>query len=160
MTRKSDRPHANAAAGALEAFQAAAEGVIEPPRVVNLRDGDRPFWDAVVCARARDEWTDADLIAAGNMARCMADIERVQIELDAEGTVLDNARGTPVMNPKFAVLEQLSRRHMALSRLLQMQASINHQAAEMGAKRKAERRAREINKDLQAEAAGAESLLA
>lgn len=160
MPRKADSTHANAVHGALEAFQAAAEGDIDPPDCVRLREGDWPFWRAVLRARARSEWNENDLITAGNMARCMADIEDVQAELDVEGRVLENAKGTPVMNPKFAILEQLSRRHMALTRLLQMQASISGQASEMAKKRQAEKKAREVHDSLQAEQDEAASLLA
>ena len=105
----------------VETMAAALAGDIEPPAHVRLRDGDRPYWTAIVRARARKEWTDADLVHAGNMARAMADIERIAVELEAEGDVIENARGTPVMNPKHQVLEMLSRRVMALSRLMQMQ---------------------------------------
>ena len=90
----------------------------------------------------------------------MADIEEVQAELDEEGRVLKNDRGTPVMNPKFAILEQLSRRHMALTRLLQMQATITGQASEMAKKREAERKARAVQESLQSEEDEDASLLA
>lgn len=59
---------------------------------------------------------------AANLARCLHDIERISGEICAEGDVLENARGTPVVNPKHNILETLSRRCVALTRLLHMHA--------------------------------------
>lgn len=108
--------------GALNSMENALAGPLEPPAHVRLRDGDRPFWDSIVTARARDRWDTADLEIAANLARCKADIERLQSEIDHEGDVIENARGTPVMNPKHTLLETLSRRAVALSRMLHVHA--------------------------------------
>ena len=105
--------------------QALMAGSLKAPGVpahVRLRKTDKPFWDAVVRARDYSSWTDNDLVLAGNLARCMADIERLQTEIDAEGDVIVNARGTQIMNPKHSLLETLSRRSVALSRMLQVHA--------------------------------------
>lgn len=109
------------AAGSVAAFQAAAVD-IQPPDQVRLRDRDWPFWYAIMRARAKDSWTDIDLVHAANLARTQADIEKVQIELDDEGFTLVNERGTVVANPKHSILETLSRRAVALSRSLQVHA--------------------------------------
>lgn len=71
-------------------------------------------------ARTRDEWTDADLIAAAQLARCQREIERESEALEREGSVIENQRGTPIMNPRHSVLEQLSRRQLALMRSLRI----------------------------------------
>ncbi|MGC5620437.1 hypothetical protein [Enterococcus faecalis] len=92
------------------------------PAHVKLRERDLPFWNAIVRARARDLWTDIDLNHAANLARCQADIERIQAEIDIEGDTLTNDRGTIVMNPKHSLLETLSRRSIALCRTLQVHA--------------------------------------
>ena len=85
-----------------------------------LRPGDQAFWDGIILSRAHDEWTKADLVVAAQLARTQADIEKQQQLLDCEGAVIDNARGTPVMNPRVSVLEGLARREMALMRTLRM----------------------------------------
>jgi hypothetical protein len=90
------------------------------PAHVRLRDTDLPFWDGIVRARARDEWSASDLVVAAQLARCQYDIERESIVLDDEGTVLVNERGTQIANPRVSVLEQLARREMALLRTLRM----------------------------------------
>jgi phage terminase small subunit len=55
---------------------------------------------------------------AGNLARAMADCEALQAQLDAEGHVIENQRGTPIANPLHSVIETLTRRVVALSRML------------------------------------------
>ncbi len=115
------RKRSDSAAAAVEAMRAAVD-VIAPPAHLNLRERDLPFWAGVVRARAREDWTDIDLAHAGNLARCMADIERIQAEIDVEGDTLTNDRGTVVMNPKHSLLETLSRRSIALCRSLQVHA--------------------------------------
>ncbi len=143
------RTRSDSVKGMVDAMAAAIEGDIDPPGHVRLRDGDRPFWAAVVRARARAEWTDADLVHAANMARAMADIERLQLEIEGEGDVLTNARGTVVANPKHAILEQLSRRVMALTRLLQMQAAASGDLEDKTKRRKAESEARKVARQLE-----------
>jgi hypothetical protein len=100
----------------------ATAGPLLPPAHVHLRDCDRPFWLSIVRARARRNWTDVDLENAANLARCKSDIERLQREINAEGDVVMNQRGTQIVNPKHTLLETLTRRAMALSRMLHVHA--------------------------------------
>ncbi|WP_434558030.1 TerS protein [Pseudomonas sp. Z4-20] len=120
MTAK--RTRSDSATSAVAAMQAAAAGPIPPPSFVNIRKADKPFWDSIVRARTRESWTDSDLVLAGNLARCLSDIERLQKEIDIEGDIVLNARDTQVINPKHSLLETLSRRAVALSRTLQVHA--------------------------------------
>lgn len=94
---------------------------IQPPDCVKLDKEHMPFWQHII--NAREQWTTVDLIHAANLARCMASIEENQVLLKREGDVLENARGTPVMNPRFTILEQLSRRSVALSAKIQVHAA-------------------------------------
>jgi len=114
------RKRSDSATAAIEAAISAALPDIEPPKHVRLRDQDSAFWTTIIKSRAREEWTNSDLVVAAQLARCMADIESESLKLDVEGSVLENQRGTPVMNPRHSVLEQLARREMALMRSLQM----------------------------------------
>lgn len=111
------RRRSDSSTAAVAAAQAAALGPIDPPAHVALREGDRPFWNAVVKARARDTWNDTDLTTAANLARTQADIENLQAKLDAEGYVVDDK-----INPKAKLVETLSRRAVALSRVLHVHA--------------------------------------
>lgn len=143
------RKRSDSAEAAIEAM-ADASAMVEPPVHLRLRERDLPFWTGIVRARAREDWTDIDLAHAGNLARCMADIERIQAEIDVEGDTLTNDRGTVVMNPKHSLLETLSRRSIALCRALQV-----HAHAIQGDSRDQKKRA-ETRKNVQAAAGRAE----
>ena len=159
--RKAESVHADSVTAAIAAAQAAAAGDIPPPSFMALRDGDVPFWNAVTRARARDEWTEADLIAAVELAQTMADTAAERALLSTEGSVLTNERGTPVANPRFSVLQSLAQRQMALRRALQLQPTVNGKTArDMARKRETERRAREVQAGIEAEEAHMASLLA
>jgi hypothetical protein len=93
-----------------------------PPEHIEMPDYVMPHWWAVVRAREYTAWTPTDLEHAANLAHCLADSERLRREIRAEGDVLENNRGTPVQNPKHALLEQISRRAVALSKLIHVHA--------------------------------------
>jgi hypothetical protein len=114
-----------------------------------MRDGDQPFWVGVTRARAVDEWTDADLVVAAQLARCQHDIELQQVLLDSEGSVVVNDRGTQIMNPRVSVLEQLARREMALMRTLRIGGSVSGDTRDMVGKRKIEQSSRKLRKELE-----------
>jgi hypothetical protein len=103
----------------------------------------------VLRARARDEWTEADLVVAAQLARCQADIELEQQLLNAEGSVVENMKGTQVMNPRVTVMEQLSRREMALMRTLRMGGRVAGDTRDQMGKRALERKAHEIRAELE-----------
>lgn len=142
------RTRATSAASAVKAMVDAAKGPPKVPEHVKLRDRDRPFWDGILRARARDEWTDADLVVAGQLARCQADIEAEQEALDADGTVVTNDRGTRVMNPRVSVLEQMSRREMALMRTLRMGGRVAGDSRDEVERRKIQRQAENVRAEL------------
>lgn len=150
MTAK--RIRSDSAASAVKAMLNAAKGDLRPPDHVRLREGDQVFWDGVVRARARDEWTETDLVVAGQLARCLHDIEKEQVQLDIEGTVVFNDKGTQIVNPRVSVLEQFARREMALMRTLRMGGKVPGEdpRSQAGA-RKVERQSRKIKDEIQDE---------
>lgn len=113
----------NSASSAIKAMVAASSPLPSVPACVKLKPSAMPFWEAIMRARTRDEWTDADLIAAAQLARCQQEIELESEALEDEGSVIENARGTQVMNPRHSVLEQLSRRQLAIMRSLRITGS-------------------------------------
>lgn len=143
------RKRSDSAAAAVAAAQAVALGPLKPPAHVTLRPCDGPFWVAIMEARARDTWTATDLTTAANLARTQADIERLQAEADAEGFTISGANGVPQVNPKHKLLETLSRRAVALSRVLHVHAEATVGKSEDAAKALAtERQARGEHDDL------------
>ena len=129
----------------------AASPEISPPAHCNLRANDLPFWRGVVRARAKDEWTDADLVVAAQLARCQADIEVEQMALDAESTCVKNDRGTMVVNPRVSVLEQFARREMALMRSLRMGGQAAGDSRDEAGRRKLQQQAEKVRQEVQDE---------
>lgn len=105
MTSKKKR--IDSAIGQQEIIQKSLSSEVQIPHYVELRDCDMPFWYAITRARAKSEWKEHELILAAQLARCQADIEIEQEKLYLEGTTTENARGTPVTNPRFGAIAQL-----------------------------------------------------
>ena len=138
------RADTRTAASAVKAMLDAAKGAILPPAHVTLRERDLPFWAGIVRARARDEWSDAELVVASQLAKCQSDIEIEQQTLDAESTVIPNDRGTMCVNPRVAVLEQYARREMALMRTLRMGGRVAGDAQKETSRRSVQRGAEKV----------------
>ena len=121
MTAKTKRQRADSVAGAVSSMAGAMQ-IIEIPDWVTLPPDAVPFWRSITSARAADRWNNSDLETAAELARTKAKIERMNVELEFEGDIITNERGTPIVNPKNALLETLTRRLVALSRMLQVHA--------------------------------------
>jgi hypothetical protein len=91
--------------------------MLEPPTGVTLRAGDRAFWNEIIKSKALTEWTASQLPMAANLARCYADIERLQAELETQGDMIDGK-----LNPLHDLIEKLSRRAISITRVLQIHA--------------------------------------
>lgn len=115
------RTRSDTAAGAVEAMRGAT-ATIDPPAHCHVPQSAMPYWRSITKARAADRWNDSDLETAAELARTKASIERLNGELCNEGDIVINERGTPIVNPKHSLLETLTRRMVALSRMLQVHA--------------------------------------
>ena len=120
MPRAPKRNRTDSATSTVKAMVNASLPPLDPPAHAKLRAGDQPFWDGVLKARGRDEWTESDLVVGVQLARCQHDIEREQRKVDAEGSVVQNSRGAAMLNPRVTVLEQLHKRERALLQTLRM----------------------------------------
>lgn len=120
---------------------AATTPLPDPPESVEMQDDALAVFYDIVRARDVTAWTQVDLHHAANLAICLADIESERRVLRHEGNVIMNARGTPVQNPRHQVIETLSRRSVALSRMLHVhpeatQGESRHQKAKNSQGRK------------------------
>lgn len=79
---KPRRHPSGTAKAAVQAHRNAAQAPIEPPEYVTLPDECRPFWNAIVTSRARDLWTETDLVQAANLARVQHAIESAPVGSD------------------------------------------------------------------------------
>jgi len=137
--------------GAVRTMLTAAMPVPEVPSHVKLREGDVPFWDVIVRAKSRDEWSGPDIVVAAQLARCQHDIEVESKLLDSEGSVIENNRGTPVMNPRHTVLEQLARREMALMRSLRLAGVALGEQRDIDKARKIQKQADQAREELESD---------
>lgn len=148
MTKR--KPRSDSAAAAIDAMVNASKPLPDIPAHVRLDKRHLPFWDGIIRARARSEWIETDLVVAAQLARTQFDIEKEAETLESEGSVIENARGTPVMNPRHAVLEQLARREMALMRALRITgAAAGIDPRDLAKQRTLERQSRDTKEDLQ-----------
>lgn len=143
MKTTDKRARTDTAKAAVEAAQNAVLPPIEPPDCITLRPADRPFWDRIIMSKARDNWTDIDLVTAAHLARAQSDIEALQRQIDIDGYVVDGK-----INPAAQMLETLSKRAIALTRVLQVHAlaTVGRSADAVGAA-KLERDARQDDDD-------------
>lgn len=118
MTR---RQRIDSAEGAL-AVMAASTRDLSPPKHLKLRRGDAPFWEAIIAERAKSEWTDADLAVAANLARAMADAEKVAaFSVDRGG----NVKVSELMQT-IELSDKLARRIVTLRRALGLDSRSKH----------------------------------
>ena len=107
------RQRIDSAAGAVATVAAAARD-LSPPAHIKFRTADWSFWDAVIAERAKSEWSEADLVVAANLARAMADAERVaEMTTGRNGTVK-----ITTLIASIAASDKLARRIVTLRRAL------------------------------------------
>ena len=99
----------NTSAAAVKIMQAAARELM-PPEHVPLGERDLPFWLNVIAEKAKAEWTAHDLEIAALLSRALSRLEREETVLDGEDTVMHNAGGTPMQNPRLRVVADLHAR--------------------------------------------------
>ena len=133
----------------VKALVSSAQQPLDIPKHVEITDLAKPFWDGIIHSRARDEWTEVDLVVGAQLAQCQADLNSESQVLRREGSVVTNARGTDIMNPRHSVVEALARREMALMRALRMggRTVADDPRSKAGA-RKIERESRQLRDEL------------
>lgn len=114
------RTRSDSAAAAIKAAKNAAMGDPMPPDHVQISAGAIADYRTIVRARARDEWTEYDLLVAAQMAECIAKQRDYEARLLVDGEVIKNDKGTLVANPLVSMLERLAGRQMVYTRILQM----------------------------------------
>lgn len=126
---------------------------IAPPGHVRLQDEDWPFWHSVLAEFARAEWTDHQLELAAFLARDMANLEREQFTLREEGSVMKTEKGTPVVNPRKAVVQATA------STILSMRRSLSLHARAQGGEARRVGTRKERGREIESERGGMDRLL-
>ncbi len=143
------RLRADSTTSVIKAMSDAAMGELQPPSHITITDSAIPFWKGVVRARARDEWSEVDLVVAGQLAQCQSDIADQDILLRSEGSIVTNERGTQIMNPRATLMENLARREMALMRTLRLGGSVSGDKRDDAKRRSIQRQSESIRKELE-----------
>ena len=121
--KRSDK---NSVTAALSGFKGAMDSV-PPPEGVQLRsDEEMIIWDQFTRARAREDWRDMDLLLLAKVVRMEADIRKHQSDVDVQGWIVENQRGTQIPNPLIAIIDTIERRQLAVVRSM----SLNQQASD------------------------------
>lgn len=132
----------------------ASQAQISAPSNVPLDADDLPFFASVIDEFARSEWTAHQLELAAMLARTMADLERDQRLMRAEGPILATERGTPVVNPRKTVIQ------MNASIILSYRRSLQLNARAQGGETRDVGKRRAMTKDIESDVAGADELFA
>ena len=129
------------------AIVAKAARALVVPAHVPLDARDLPFWNSVLAEFARSEWTDHQLELAAMLARTMSDLEREQVALRAEGSIAMTEKGTPVVNPRKAVIQMHAGTVLNFRRSLSLHARAQGGEAEKIGPRRAMAKAIEAGAD-------------
>ena len=125
----------DSATAAVEVMVKAARD-IQPPAHAPL-DGDAlPFWDDIIAARAKSEWSGHDLACASDLANAMAMLVENRRKLRIEGEVLAPEGGKEFANPRVAVVHGLHAQIKAARQSLNIHGRAAGEARDVGARRK------------------------
>jgi hypothetical protein len=120
-TARRNRPRSDTATAAVDAARMAGSNLV-PPAHVAMADRDWPYFRSVVAEFARGEWSDHQLEMAAFLARTMADFDAEQLALRVEGSIARSERGTPICNPRKALVQMHAGSILSLRRSLSLHA--------------------------------------
>lgn len=123
---RNKRSDKNSASAAVAGFAGAISGVPLPEGVELRSDEEQVIWDQFTRARAREDWRDLDLILLAKIVRMEADIRQYQTEIQEQGAIVKNQRGTQIPNPLLSIIDKIERRQLAVVRSM----SLNQQHAD------------------------------
>jgi len=96
---------------------AQAGDTVQLPAGITLDDEvERIVWSQMTATRSKDSWREFDLVLLSKIVKIEARLRKYQLQLDIEGAVIFNDRGTPIENPLFRIIDTLTRQQMAVIR--------------------------------------------
>ena len=137
----------DSASSAIDAMTNAAKKPLVPPAQCPLRKEDIPFWNSIIASRARDEWTEVDLVIAAQLARTQADYEEEHRLLYDERPIEYDQHGRSFVNARCRYIDLLAKKQLALMRALRI-AGVAGTPRDNLSKRQLEQQAREIRDSL------------
>ena len=92
----------------------------EPPKGIELVDDEPIIWEQFCLARDVGTWIDFDLIVIAKAVKIESRIRKLQLQLDSENPVIENARGVQIINPLITVIDILQRPQMTIIRCMSL----------------------------------------
>jgi len=123
---------------------------MESARLINeppfpLSETETNYFKSIVTAREHETWSDNDKLIAANLAKTYSAIDQLWSDINNEGFVVENQRGTPVANPKVSALNSMTSAMQSLNKTLGLSASQRGlSGAKQGSRNLAEQQARQI----------------
>lgn len=116
---------------------------IEPP--ISLSESESVYFQGIVTAREHETWSDNDKLIAANLSKTYAAIDQLWSDIQSEGYVIENQRGTPVANPKVSALNSMTSAMQSLNKTLGLSASQRGlSGAKQSTRNTAEQQARKV----------------
>jgi len=103
---------------------AQAGDTVQLPAGITLDDEvERIVWSQMTATRSKDSWREFDLLLLSKIVKIEARLRKHQLQLDIEGVVMFNDRGTPIENPLARVIDTLTRQQMTVIRSMSLNQS-------------------------------------
>ena len=100
-------------------FACVIDEAILPPAGVELCSEKTPHLETVH-ACAKEDWRDMELVMQAKFVKIESDIRAAQVEMDADGMMFENNRGTQIPNLLIAVIDTLEWRQLAVIRSMSL----------------------------------------
>ena len=117
--RKTQRPSSNSAAE-LSKVLGKSNQVLPPDGITLETDQQVVIWGQFSQLRNREDWRDFDLVLLYKLVKLEELIRKAQKSVGEKGMVITNARGTPIPNPVFSLMDTLQRQQLAIIRSMSL----------------------------------------
>ena len=124
----------DSATAAVEVMIRAARD-IEPPAHAPLEGDALPFWDDIIAARAKSEWSGHDLACASDLANAMAMLVEQRRILRKDGVTTVGPKGALMAHPRVSVVHGLHAQIKAARQSLNIHGRAAGEARDVGARR-------------------------
>lgn len=124
----------DSATAAVEVMVKAARD-IQPPAHAPLEDDALPFWDDIISARAKSEWSGHDLACASDLANAMAMLVEQRRILRKDGVTTVGPKGALMAHPRVSVVHGLHAQIKAARQSLNIHGRAAGEARDVGARR-------------------------
>lgn len=103
------------------ATMVSASTAVQP--TMNLSSPELIHFTNITNSRESSTWSDNDRAIAGYLAKTYHAMDELWLDIEAEGWVITNDRGTPIMNPKSTALNVLTTQSRSMNHILGISAS-------------------------------------